>query len=155
MWLQLYIIDMLKSFHIWYIEFFRPGKQEGAENCKDWFLTWPEAPVISQLCKRYWLCHTLNSHLVLDELLLDPCEAELSVAVIILRREVTSNRAICQVVPDLITIPAHHIKNVEDSIGVAVDTIKDGVTVSRPMWECHHFAGWWGKHCSSKDQIWG
>ena len=46
MWLQLYIIDMLKSFHIWYIEFFRPGKQEGAENCKDWFLTWPEAPDI-------------------------------------------------------------------------------------------------------------
>ena len=74
-----------------------------------------------------------NSHLVLDELLLDPCEAELSVTVIILRREVTSNRAICQVVPDLITIPAHHIKNVEDSIDVAVDTIKDGVTVSRPL----------------------
>ena len=32
----------------------------------------------------------LKSHLILDELLLDPCEPELSVAVIILRREVTS-----------------------------------------------------------------
>ena len=38
----------------------------------------------------------------------------------------------CKVLPDLITIPAHHIKNVEDPIGVAVDTVKDGVTVSRP-----------------------
>ena len=32
----------------------------------------------------------MKSHLVLDELLLDPGKAELSVAVIILRREVTS-----------------------------------------------------------------
>ena len=85
--IQLYIEDMLQSFNI---AFFWPGRLEGAENCKDWFLTWPEAPDIWKTCKRYWLCHMLNSHLVLNELLLDPCEAELSVAVIILRKEVMS-----------------------------------------------------------------
>ena len=32
----------------------------------------------------------------------------------------------------LIAIPAHHVKDIEDPIGVAVDTVKDGVTVSNP-----------------------
>ena len=32
----------------------------------------------------------------------------------------------------LIPIPAHHVKNIEDPIGVAIDTVKDGVTVSHP-----------------------
>ena len=32
----------------------------------------------------------------------------------------------------LIAIPAHHVKDIEDPIGVAVDTVKDGVTVSDP-----------------------
>ena len=32
----------------------------------------------------------------------------------------------------LIAIPAHHVEDIEDPIGVAVDTVKDGVTVSDP-----------------------
>ena len=32
----------------------------------------------------------------------------------------------------LIAIPAHHVKDIKDPIGVAVDTVKDGVTVSHP-----------------------
>ena len=32
----------------------------------------------------------------------------------------------------LIAIPAHHVEDIEDPIGVAVDTVKDGVTVSNP-----------------------
>ena len=32
----------------------------------------------------------------------------------------------------LIAIPAHHVKDVEDFIGVTVDTVQDGVTVSNP-----------------------
>ena len=33
----------------------------------------------------------------------------------------------------LIPIPAHHVEDIEDPIGVAVDTVKDGVTVSNPI----------------------
>ena len=32
----------------------------------------------------------------------------------------------------LIAIPAHHVEDIEDPIGVTVDTVKDGVTVSDP-----------------------
>ena len=38
----------------------------------------------------------------------------------------------CWHTPHLIPIPAHHVKNIEDPIGVAIDTVKDGVTVSHP-----------------------
>jgi len=53
--------------------------------------------------------------LVLDELLLDPGEAKLCVAIIILE-----------------AVPAHHVQDVKDSITLTVDAVKDGVLVPVP-----------------------
>ena len=53
--------------------------------------------------------------LVLYELLLDPGEAKLCVTIII-----------------LVTVPTHHVQDVEDAIALTVDTVKDGVLVPGP-----------------------
>jgi len=53
--------------------------------------------------------------LVLNELLLDPGQAELGVTIII-----------------LVPVPSHHVQDVEDAVTLTVDAVKDGVLVPGP-----------------------
>ena len=67
---------------------------------------------------------------VLDELLLDPGQPELGLAVVVLQQSVLTTALHWR--DYLEPIPAHHVEDVESVLTLAVDAVQDGVPARPP-----------------------